>query len=474
MEKMERALGIWIEDQTKKRVPLSSRIIQEKAKRLFESLNTNEETVSFQASKGWFENFKKRFSLHNVKITGESASADHEAANRYPTELKQLIESKGYHPDQVFNADETGLFWKRMPARTFVSQTERSAPGFKAAKDRLTLLFCCNASGNHMIKPLLVYKSIKPRALKNKNMNDLPVFWRANKKGWVTAKLFTDWFLNCFIPSVKQYLASKSLPFKALLLIDNAPGHPETLKFCDPNIEVQFLPPNTTSLIQPLDQGIIAAFKKYYVKRTFSYVLNSMEQNPSLTVTETWKSFNIAHCITFIKEAVDELRPSTLNACWRKLWPEVVADTSAIPNQASEIDDIVRILHQIHGEGFDELQPSDVEEVLAFDDKELSETELLEILEDTSKDEGDTTDNEITDEATTNTMTSTTLTLTSVQNILRIAQQLQDVVYDEDPSLERSLKFSNGLNGLLQPYREIEKDLRKKMKQPTILHYFRK
>lgn len=85
-----------------------------------------------------------------------------------------------------------------------------------------------------------------------------------------------------------------------------------------------------------------------------------MEQNPSLTVTQSWKSFNIAHCITFIKEVVDELRPSTLNACWRKLSPEVVADTSEVPDQASEIDDIVRILHQIHGDGFNELQRTDM------------------------------------------------------------------------------------------------------------------
>lgn len=128
LENMEKALYVWIEDQTKKRVPVSTQIIQEKAIRLYNSLKSDNESLTFQASKGWFERFKKRFSLHNVKIVGESASADHAAASQYPTKLKEFIESEGYKPEQVFNADETGMFWKRMPAHTFISENEKSAP----------------------------------------------------------------------------------------------------------------------------------------------------------------------------------------------------------------------------------------------------------------------------------------------------------------------------------------------------------
>ena len=40
-------------------------------------------------------------------------------------------------------------------------------PGFKAAKDRLTLLLGGNASGNLKLKPILVYTAENPRALKN-------------------------------------------------------------------------------------------------------------------------------------------------------------------------------------------------------------------------------------------------------------------------------------------------------------------
>ena len=62
--------------------------------------------------------------------------------------------------------DETGLYWKRMPDRSYISKEEKLMPGCRAAKDRLSLLFGGNASGDMKPKPRLVYHSENPRALK--------------------------------------------------------------------------------------------------------------------------------------------------------------------------------------------------------------------------------------------------------------------------------------------------------------------
>ena len=53
----------------------------------------------------------------------------------------------------------------------------------------------------------------------------------------------------------------------SVLLLDNAPGHPPHLDDFHPDVKVVYLPPNTTSLIQPMGQGVIATFKRYYTRR---------------------------------------------------------------------------------------------------------------------------------------------------------------------------------------------------------------
>jgi hypothetical protein len=255
-----------------------------------------------------------------LKITGEIASADHEAAGKFPEELKAVIEENGFHPKQVFNADETGLFWKQMPSRTYISKEEKVAHGFKAAKDRLTLLLCGNGAGDCKMKPLLVYHSQNPRALKGLSKNMLPVHWKANKKAWVTDQVFEDWFTNHFAVETEKYCRKSNLVFK-LLILDNAPGHPEHLDNINSNIHVLFLPPNTTSLIQPLDQGVISTSKAYYLHRTMSQLLKDTDDfdNPGSkpTIREWWKHCNIKGAIDNIQASWEEVKTLTLNASWK-------------------------------------------------------------------------------------------------------------------------------------------------------------
>lgn len=78
---------------------------------------------------------------------------------------------------------------------------------------------------------------------------------------------------NFFIPEVKQYCNREGIPFKILLILDNAPGHPPHIGDLHPNINVVYLPPNTTSIIQPMDQGAIATFKAHYLRITFSQAI---------------------------------------------------------------------------------------------------------------------------------------------------------------------------------------------------------
>ncbi|GFU93462.1 tigger transposable element-derived protein 1 [Trichonephila clavipes] len=86
--------------------------------------------------------------------------------------LAKIIEDGDYSADQVFNADETGLYWERLPNRTYIAKDEKTASGHKESKDQVTLLLCSNASGDRMLKPLLINKSLRPRTLKDELLVD--------------------------------------------------------------------------------------------------------------------------------------------------------------------------------------------------------------------------------------------------------------------------------------------------------------
>ena len=166
---------------------------------------------------------------------------------------------------------------------------EKSAPGHKASKERLILLLGGggNAAGNFKLQPLLVYQAENPRVLKGICKSQLPIIWKANKKAWGALAVFENWFINYFVPSVKRYCTKKGIPFKVLLVLDNAPGHPAQLGDFYPNVKVVYLPPHI------MNQGVITSLKDYYPRRTIAMALQATETKKGLTLKDFWKSYNI-------------------------------------------------------------------------------------------------------------------------------------------------------------------------------------
>ena len=85
-------------------------------------------------------------------MSGEKNSADHDAAMRYNNIFSRLVQKHDLKPCQIYNADETDLYWRCVPTRTLAGGEEKSAFGFKINKERLILLLCANASGDHCCK----------------------------------------------------------------------------------------------------------------------------------------------------------------------------------------------------------------------------------------------------------------------------------------------------------------------------------
>jgi hypothetical protein len=91
-----------------------------------------------------------------------------------------------------------------MPSRIYIAKEEKTVSGFKASKDRLTLLLGGNANVDFKLKLLLLYNSENLRALKGCTKTELPVIWKSNKKAWITMKISEEWFKDHFAPSVKD------------------------------------------------------------------------------------------------------------------------------------------------------------------------------------------------------------------------------------------------------------------------------
>ena len=94
-----------------------------------------------------------------------------------------------------------------------------------------------------------------------------------------------------------KIILKKNLAFKVLLLLDNAASHVTGLRHA--NIRVEFSPPNNTSLFQPLDQGIIATFKAYYVRKSFELILEKIELS-NITVKKVCKQFSILNSVEIV------------------------------------------------------------------------------------------------------------------------------------------------------------------------------
>ncbi|XP_077592789.1 putative CENPB DNA-binding domain-containing protein 1 [Stigmatopora nigra] len=98
MMEMERLLVLWLEDRHQWGLPVSLVLIQQEAKRLFETLKSEKwagsEGKPFVASRGWFMRFKARANLHNLRVEGDSAGGERQDGTDFPTALAEIVKEE--------------------------------------------------------------------------------------------------------------------------------------------------------------------------------------------------------------------------------------------------------------------------------------------------------------------------------------------------------------------------------------------
>ena len=134
---------VWINEKQLAGDSVSEAIICEKARLLYSDITRDTPGSSdeeFKASKGWFDNFKKRTGIHSVVRHGEAASSNKDAAEKFVENFKDFVDREGFISERVLNCDETGLFWEKMPKRTYITREEKALPGHKPMKDIFVLV----------------------------------------------------------------------------------------------------------------------------------------------------------------------------------------------------------------------------------------------------------------------------------------------------------------------------------------------
>ena len=158
-------------------------------------------------------------------------------------------------------------------------------------------------TGSEKCPILTIGKYKKPRCFRG--IFHLPTEYEATPKAWMTSQLFEAWLWKWDAKLTRNGR-------KIALFVGNCTAHPhiENLQ----SIELIFLPPNTTSEIQPCDQGIIKTLKTYYRKDMIKRLIGAI--NSGLTVNNF--KITLLDSLQMLKKAWDSVTSTCIANCFRK------------------------------------------------------------------------------------------------------------------------------------------------------------
>ena len=257
------------------------------------------EESGFTGSDGWLTRVKSRHDIVARKLVGEANSVNAEVVKCFREEVASDLVTR-YNIEDIYNCDEAGLNYNAASNITLTFKGD-NGKGTKQDKRRITLLFCTNMTATDKRKLLVIGYAQNPRGMPAHRK--CPVPYKSNKKAWMTSLFFEEW--------LNEWNAELSKEGRKIaLVLDNAPCHPDLSLS---NIHLEFLPPNTTSHLQPLDQGIIANFKvKYRTLYTTKHLC------PAIHAGKQPGKLPMYEALQFCKAAWRMVTPRTISRCFRK------------------------------------------------------------------------------------------------------------------------------------------------------------
>lgn len=316
-------------------------------------------------------------------IGGESKSVTKEMTSSWnETTLPTILSN--FKLEDIFNADEFGLFYQCLPDKTYHLKGEKCSGG-KKSKVRITGMAAASAKGEKL--PMLVIgKSKNPRCFKN--VKHLPCEYKSQKKSWMNSEIFEDWLRKLD----RKFRANDR---KIALIVDNCPAHPTVANLS--NIQLVFLPPNTTSILQPMDQGVIRSLKAHYRGRVVRLLCRALEKKEPCPHISVLKAMKI---LAYSWEVVTK---ETIVNCFRKAGISPTVQEAAIADSDDPFKDLQESLDELR-KADATLVPNNVTatEFVSLDDDvivtapEISEADIVEEIKgDQGKDGEEESDHEV-------------------------------------------------------------------------------
>lgn len=323
---LDKPLLKWMEEQRAKNPEfmITGSVIRGKATRLYNEKKNLEETnfdvtipSLFVASRGWLYNFLNRNNIRSYKITGEAASVNAASIESAMILVRDVICS--FNPDCVFNLDETALFYQQTSNRSYVHCKGNRAGG-KKSKNRITITLIASLEGEKL--PIQVIgKSKQPRIFKKNPPDEHSLWYMSQDKAWQSEETFEQLVLK-----VNNIAEERSKSY--LILLDNCSCHLSLCKKLDPGssshtcfkykrLTFLYLPKNSTSITQPMDQGIIRLLKcKYQEKQIMNY-FEFIEKDDTCNLSLTRFS-DLGKVMKWIVSAWSEVPADTIQKCFVK------------------------------------------------------------------------------------------------------------------------------------------------------------
>ena len=307
-----------------------------------------------------------RHGLALRRRVGEAASANIANVELARHEIPIVLALLNARPQDVFNADETGIVFGAQPHKTLAAGR---VSGVKRVADRIIVMLCCNATGSERLKPLVIGKASKPRCCAPRgstprfNPSDY-VHYFANAAAWCTREIFNSWLL-----AVQQQMMEEDGTI--FLLVDKCSAHRVTIEpsteqemhgiklVAIPHVFVIDLPPNCTSFVQPLDQGIIYSFKARYRVWYLRWLLGKTNMTPSLLPRLTKLKPDLKEGILCLSELWASFPAPIIQSCWRRAdvlpleeYPEGDASEQLRQMQEQERSELTELITALPGDGF--------------------------------------------------------------------------------------------------------------------------